>query len=251
MATTNPDIIVLDEEKWSQIKIWGRRIGDFLGLEVYELEDQYFDYIPQYINYLRFDYKTGTFGHKYWGEYRSERSEYGENEEGTTQKDKVSVDSTLQQKYTLPFMKQVITLAVQEVFEKRYQSLRATYSSLEDATWGDQLAESQAYLADSDHETKLIHRLAELRGLTTEQFAGKVVEKQGEWKEKLFDLAVAEQTLIVKLKAITNVADVNVFLEDYFGISMSNQQCLNYGRCIENEDGLIVRKEPFKYGIRF
>ena len=64
-------------------------------------------------------------------------------------------------------MKQVVALAVQEVFEKRYQSLRATYSSLEDATWGDQLAESQAYLADSDHETKLIHRLAELRGLTT------------------------------------------------------------------------------------
>ena len=251
MATTTPEIIVLDEEKYPQIKVWGKKIGDFLGLEVFELEETYFQYIPQYINYLRLDYKTGTFGHKYWGEYRAERSEYGENEEGTTQKDKVPVDSTLQQKYTLPFMKQVITLAVQEVFEKRYQELRATYSSLEDATWGDQLAESKAYLADNTYETKLIHRLAELRGLTTEQFAGKVVEKQGEWKEKLFDLAVAEQTLIVKLKAITNVADVNVFLEDYFGISMSNQQCLNYGRCIENEDGLIVRKEPFKYGIRF
>ena len=148
-------------------------------------------------------------------------------------------------------MKQVITLAVQEVFEKRYQELRATYSSLEDATWGDQLAESKLYLADNTYETKLIHRLAELRGLTTEQFADKVVEKQGEWKGKLFDLAVAEQELIAKLKAITNIADTNVFLEDYFGISMSNQQCLNYGRCIENEDGLIVRKEPFKYGIRF
>ena len=26
MATTNPDIIVLDEEKWSQIKVWGREL---------------------------------------------------------------------------------------------------------------------------------------------------------------------------------------------------------------------------------
>ena len=184
------------------------------------MEDQYFDYIPQYINYLRFDYKTGTFGHSYWGEYRAQRSEYGVNEEGTTQKDKVKVDSAIQQKYTLPFMKQVVALAVQEVFEKRYQSLRATYSSLEDATWGDQLAESQAYLADSDHETKLIHRLASIRGLTTsEQFAAKVVEKQKEWKGKLFDLAVGEQTVIVvKLNDCVNMADVNVFLEDYFGI---------------------------------
>ena len=121
MATTNPDIIVLDEEKWPQIKVWGTRIGDFLGLEVFELEDQYFQYIPQYIHYLRFDYKTGTFGQRYWGEYRAERSEYGESEEGTTQKDKVAVDSAIQQQYTLPFMKKVVALAVQEVYEKRYQ----------------------------------------------------------------------------------------------------------------------------------
>ena len=122
--------------------------------------------------------------------------------------------------------------------------MRTKYSYLEEATWADQLAESKAYLADASIETKLIHRLAEIRGLTTEAFASKVVEKQDEWKSKVYDLAVEEQNIIAKCKACSNVQDVNVFLEDYFGQEMTLEQCLAYGRCSKNESGFVERTQP-------
>ena len=98
----------------------------------------------------------------------------------------------------------------------------------------------------------LIHRLAEVRGLTTADFAAIVIEKQASWKTKVYDLAVQEQTLITKLKSCANVAEINVFLEDYFGVAMTSEQCLDYGRCTKDEEtGLISRKESIKYGIQF
>lgn len=250
MANTN-DIIVIDEQKFPTIGLWGTRLGAALGLEFYELEDDYFQYIPQNITYLRFDHKTGDFGRRYWGEIRSQVSEYGENEEGTTMKEKVALEDSISATYVRPFMLAVIRLSIQEIFEKRYNDLRTKYSTLEDATWQDQIAESKAYLSDNSTETKLIHRLAEVRGLTTGEFAAKVVAKQDEWKTKLYDLAVQEQTLITKLKESSNVADINVFLEDYYGVTMTNEQCLAFGRCIQHESGRIERKEPVKYGIQF
>tara|TARA_Y100000004_G_scaffold187633_1_gene240697 strand:+ start:163 stop:915 length:753 start_codon:yes stop_codon:yes gene_type:complete len=245
------DIIVVDLEKYPQIEVWGEKLGGNLGLEYFYLDDQYFDYIPQHVNYLRFDNKTGLFGHKYWGEIRFQRSEYGVDDQGTTQKDKVKVDNDIRSKYTVPFMKAVITLKIQEIFEKRYNKLRDKYSYLEEATWEDQVKESKAYLEDNTTETKLIHRLAELRGLTLEVFAAKVVKNNSEWKDSVYDLLVKEQSLIVKVKSCVNILDLNVFLEDYFGNEMPREQCLDYGRCEFNETGAVVRKEPFVYGIKF
>ena len=189
---------------------------------------------------------------RYWGEVRSMKSEYGVDDSGTTLKEKVAVDSTLGAKYVNPFMKGVITLKIQEIFEERYSTLYDSWGFLERETWVDQLCEATAYIADNSFETKLIHRLAEVRGLTTADFAAIVIEKQASWKTKVYDLAVQEQTLITKLKSCANVAEINVFLEDYFGVAMTSEQCLDYGRCTKDEEtGLISRKESIKYGIQF
>jgi len=180
------------------------------------------------------------------------KSEYGEDDDGTTLKEKVEVDSTLGAKYVNPFMTGVITLKIQEIFEERYSTLYDSWGFLERETWVDQLCEATAYIADNSFETKLIHRLAEVRGLTTADFAAIVIEKQASWKAKVYDLAVQEQTLITKLKSCANVAEINVFLEDYFGVAMTSEQCLDYGRCTQDEEtGLISRKEAIKYGIQF
>jgi len=249
---TNPDIIVIDEEKYPHIATVGVKKGENLTLEYYELDDEQFQYIPPHIHYLRFDHTTATYGMKLWGETRNMKSEYGEDEDGTTLKEKVEVDSTLNAKYVKPFMEGVITLRIQEIFEERYSTLRDAWSFLETETWTDQICEATAYIADNSFETKLIHRLAEVRGLTTADFAAIVIEKQAEWKTKVYDLAVQEQTLITKLKSTANTAEVNVFLEDYFGVAMTSQQCLDYGRCTQDDKtGLISRKETFKYGIQF
>ena len=149
-------------------------------------------------------------------------------------------------------MKGVITLKIQEIFEERYSTLYDSWGFLERETWVDQLCEATAYIADNSFETKLIHRLAEVRGLTTAEFAAIVIEKQASWKTKVYDLAVQEQTLITKLKSCANVAEINLFLEDYFGVAMTSEQCLDYGRCTKDEEtGLISRKESIKYGIQF
>ena len=249
---TNPDIIVIDEEKYPHIATVGTKMGENLALEYYSLDDEQFQYIPPHIHYLRFDYNTASFGMRYWGEVRNMKSEYGEDDDGTTLKEKVEVDSTLGAKYVNPFMTGVITLKIQEIFEERYSTLYDSWGFLERETWVDQLCEATAYIADNSFETKLIHRLAEVRGLTTADFAAIVIEKQASWKAKVYDLAVQEQTLITKLKSCANVAEINVFLEDYFGVAMTSEQCLDYGRCTQDDTtGLISRKEAIKYGIQF
>ena len=249
---TKPDIIVIDEEKYPHIATVGTKCGSWMNLEYYELEDTHFQYIPPHVHYLRFDYDTATYGMRLWGETRSMKSEYGVDDSGTTLKEKVQVDSTLAAKYVKPFMIGVITLKIQEIFEERYSTLYDSWGGLERETWTDQLCEATAYIADNSFETKLIHRLAEVRGLTTADFAAIVIEKQEAWKTKVYDLAVQEQTLITKLKSCANVAEINVFLEDYFGIAMTSEQCLDYGRCTQDDTtGLISRKSEVKYGIQF
>ena len=252
ISTTSNDVIVLDVEKYPQVGEWGILIGTYLGLEAYHLADEYFKTIPQHITYLRYDSKSGIMGDKYWGEIRFQRSAYGVNEEGTTNKDKETIEDTIYSDYVIPYMKDVITLAIQEEFEHRHNILLTKFSTLEEATWVDQICEATAYIADNSFETKLIHRLAEVRGLTTADFAAIVIEKQASWKTKVYDLAVQEQTLITKLKSCANVAEINLFLEDYFGVAMTSEQCLDYGRCTQDEEtGLISRKEAIKYGIQF
>ena len=249
---TKPDIIVIDEEKYPHIATVGTKKGENMNLEYYTLEDEHFQYIPPHIHYIRFDYTTADFGMRSWGEVRTMRSEYGVDDDGTTLKEKVQVDSSIGTKYVKPFMTGVITLKIQEIFEERYSTLYDSWGFLERETWTDQLCEATAYIADNSFETKLIHRLAEVRGLTTADFAAIVIEKQASWKTKVYDLAVQEQTLITKLKSCANVAEINVFLEDYFGIAMTSQQCLDYGRCTQDDTtGLISRKEAIKYGIQF
>ena len=249
---TKPDIIVIDEEKYPHIATVGTKCGSWMNLEYYELEDTHFQYIPPHVHYLRFDYDTATYGMRLWGETRNMKSEYGVDDSGTTLKEKVEVDSTLGTKYVKPFMIGVITLKIQEIFEERYSTLYDSWGGLERETWTDQLCEATAYIADNSFETKLIHRLAEVRGLTTADFAAIVIEKQDAWKTKVYDLAVQEQTLITKLKSSANVMEVVVFLEDYFGESMTSEQCLDYGRCTQDDTtGLISRKSEIKYGIQF
>ena len=249
---TKPDIIVIDEEKYPHIATVGTKCGSWMNLEYYELEDTHFQYIPPHVHYIRFDYDTATYGMRLWGETRNMKSEYGVDDSGTTLKEKVEVDSTLGTKYVKPFMIGVITLKIQEIFEERYSTLYDSWGGLERETWTDQLCEATAYIADNSFETKLIHRLAEVRGLTTADFAAIVIEKQEAWKTKVYDLAVQEQTLITKLKSSANVMEVVVFLEDYFGESMTSEQCLDYGRCTQDDTtGLISRKSEVKYGIQF
>ena len=189
-----------------------------------------------------------------WGETRNMKSEYGVDDDGTTLKEKVLVDATINTKYVKPFMTGVITLKIQEIFEERYSVLRDSWSFLETETWVDQLCEATAYIADNSFETKLIHSLAEVRDLTTLQFATKIVDKQAEFKTSLYELAVAEQKMIHIVTGCTTVRDLNVVLEDYFSVAMSNAQCLEYGRCTTNEEtGNIERKTTFDYsgGLKF
>ena len=255
MSNTNlNDIIVIDVEKFPKVGEWGIQVGTHLGLEVYHLADEFYKYIPQDITYLRFPSKEGVLGERYWGEIRHEKSTYGVNEEGTTNKEKETIPDTYYSEYVIPFMKKVMTMSVQEIFEHRLNVLKTDFSTLEQETWTDQLCEATAYIADNDFETKLIHKLAEVRNLTTLQFATKIVDKQSEFSTKLYDLAVAEQKMIHIITGCTNVRELNVVLEDYFSEAMSNKQCLEYGRCTTNEEtGNIERKVKFDYsgGYKF
>ena len=114
------DVIVLDVEKFPQVDTWGTLLGGNMGLEYYVLDDEFWDYIPNDITHLRYTYKEADLAARYWGETRFTRSEYGVDDEGTTLKEKVTMeDTSIFGKYVVPFMKDVITLKTQEIFEKR------------------------------------------------------------------------------------------------------------------------------------
>ena len=192
---TKPDIIVIDEEKYPHIATVGTKVGENLALEYYELDDEQFQYIPPHVHYLRFDHDTATYGRTLWGETRSMKSEYSLDGDSNQVKEKVAIDSTLGAKYVKPFMIAVITLKIQEIFEERYSTLYDSWGFLERETWTDQLCEATAYIADNSFETKLIHSLAEVRDLTTLEFATKIVDKQTEFKTNVSDPNFVDNTL--------------------------------------------------------
>ena len=101
-STTSNDVIVIDVEKFPKAGEWGIQLGTHLGLEVYHLADEFYKYIPQDVTYLRFPSKEGILGEKYWAEIRHTKSTYGVNEEGTTNKEKETIEDTTCLLYTSP-----------------------------------------------------------------------------------------------------------------------------------------------------
>ncbi|AFD02878.1 hypothetical protein [Synechococcus phage metaG-MbCM1] len=103
-STTSNDVIVIDVEKFAKAGEWGIQLGTHLGLEVYHLADEFYQYIPQDVTYLRFTSKEGIFGEKYWAEIRNTKSTYGVDENGTTNKVKEVIEDTTFSNYVIPFM---------------------------------------------------------------------------------------------------------------------------------------------------
>ena len=69
MSSTNlNDIIVIDVEKFPKVGEWGIQVGTHLGLEVYHLADEFYQYIPQDVTYLRFPSKEWSLREKSTGE---------------------------------------------------------------------------------------------------------------------------------------------------------------------------------------
>ncbi len=251
MADTR-DVIVFDLERYPILNTWGTRLDSVMDLYWGHIDNDRWDHIPQNISYLRLSAADAITAQTYWGEVRTEKSVYGTDENGLyTDKHKETITQAQFDK-TEEVMKAVITLRVQEIFEKRYTALRKNYGELEHATWKDQYEESTAYIADNSTTVKLIDRLATIRGLTTASFAAKVVDKYNAWQTDFFNLAVKEQELIQEIKSCSDIKSINVFLEDKFGIEMSLQQALEYSRATQDgSTNVITRNSEVNWGLQF
>ena len=251
MADTR-DVIVFDLERYPILNTWGTRLDSVMDLYWGHIDNDRWDHIPQNIAYLRLSAADAITAQTYWGEVRTEKSVYGTDENGLyTDKHKETITQAQFDK-TEEVMKAVITLRVQEIFEKRYTALRKNYGELEHATWKDQYEESTAYIADNSTTVKLIDRLATIRGLTTASFAAKVVDKYNAWQTDFFNLAVKEQELVQEIKSCSDIKSINVFLEDKFGIEMSLQQALEYSRATQDgSTNVITRNSEVTWGLQF
>ena len=95
-----------------------------------------------------------------------------------------------------------------DVFNKKFIKLKAQVSELESASWGAQLAEAKAFLANKATPTPVLSALVEGRNVTVEELAQRVVAASA-----AFDLAVArllneQQTVNDQIKACTELSQL-------------------------------------------
>ena len=79
-------------------------------------------------------------------------------------------------------------LKAKEDFDKKFSSLHHRESTLEEATWAQQLAEAKALLASPTADVPLISVLAAVNGQEVGQFAGSIVDADNAYKTALGNL---------------------------------------------------------------
>jgi hypothetical protein len=142
-----------------------------------------------------------------------------------------------------------------EIIENEYsKKLRyvKNVSELEASTWEIQKHEARewlTYAGASGSLTPFLDYVATEREFDKTVLANKILEKAEAYQDKLSTILVESQKLLKKFETATNVSELNILYEDYFGIMMPTDQAIALGRADDgiNEDGTI---NPNKKGLR-
>lgn len=130
---------------------------------------------------------------------------------------------------TVIFMKHIMRLRLDEVYDKRLVQQKMQVSTLEHDSWAEQLSEAKAYQADNTASVPMIQSLATARGITLDAMVTKVIEANAAYNTKIQELLSAKQLVETEIKACTTISQCCLLLHNRFDVHISLAQAESEG----------------------
>ena len=193
----------------------------------------------------------GRWGTKHFGEVRavvkvtdddplSEDDDYAleQLEDGRT---KVELP---QERYdaAIGFMKVAAKLIIEDEYDRKFLTLKAEESKLEQYLWDAQITEAN----NLEGETPLLNSIATAKGITVSEVATSVLAGNKTFNEKVQALYDAMLALKQEFKSCATIRELNVLWQKYMGVPMPYTQMVEEG--LVNEDGSPQYVKP---GLQF
>ena len=140
-------------------------------------------------------------------------------------------------------MKTAAKLIIEDEYDRKFLSLKAEESRLEQFFWDAQLAEAN----NTSGDTPILTKIAAAKSTTVAKVAESVIASNKAFVDK--SLALYDAMIILKQK-FTNCAtieELNVLWETYLGVPMPQQQAIDLGN--GEADGFTPL--PIKSGLQF
>ena len=194
---------------------------------------------------------VGKWGVKHFGEVRavvkvtdddplSEDEEYALEQlpDGRT---KVELP---QERYdaAITFMKVSAKLIIEDEYDRKFLSLKAEDSKLEQYFWGAQVTEAN----NLEGETPILNSIATAKSIAVSDVAASVLAGNKAFNEKALALYDAMVALKQKFTDCATIKELNVLWEDYLGVPMPEAQAIELGHT-DDEGGAL----PIKSGLQF
>jgi hypothetical protein len=122
------------------------------------------------------------------------------------------------------FMKALMRLMLDEIYDKRFLQESLSVSALESSTWLQQRSEAEAYTADNSSPTPLLSALASSRGITLQEMVDKVNNAVTSFNNKIATMLANKQAVEQEIKACSTILECNKLLHNRFDITMPVRQ---------------------------
>ena len=221
------------------ISLYCRDLYSMFDISCIEISEPLFDTLYPLIpaGYEEISQDEALFGSNFFGEIRDKVKVLNPSSPmadtmALPESEKVQIDMTGEiREYVIAFMYRFAKELIEDEYNYRFMMMRKT-SDLEAASWEIQKAEAKEWLqyqGSEGHATPFLDYLASEHEVDKTELANKIIQKSEEWNDKLSKMLVESQKLIKQFKQATNVKEMNILYEKYFGVMMPISQAQELG----------------------
>ena len=142
----------------------------------------------------------------------------------------------------IEFMKVAAKLIIEDEYDRKFLTLKAEESKLEQYLWDAQITEAN----NLEGETPLLNSIATAKGIAVSDVAASVLAGNKAFNEKALALYDAMVALKQKFTDCATIKELNVLWENYLGVPMPEAQAIELGNT-DDEGGAL----PIKSGLQF
>ena len=142
----------------------------------------------------------------------------------------------------ITFMKLSAKLIIEDEYDRKFLSLKAEDSKLEQYFWNAQVTEAN----NLEGETPILNSIATAKSVAVSDVAASVLAGNKAFNEKALALYDAMVALKQKFTDCATIKELNVLWENYLGVPMPEAQAIELGNT--DDDGGAL---PIKYVLQF
>ena len=228
------------------------RLWSMYGVTVFSVEERWTrDVLKLTRSYEEITEDIGRWGTKHFAEIRaivkvtdedplSDEELYAVSQSGpktAIELPQTRIDAAIE------FMKLSAKLIIEDEYDRKFLSLKAEDSKLEQYFWGAQVTEAN----NLEGETPILNSIATAKSIAVSDVAASVLAGNKAFNEKALALYDAMVALKQKFTDCATIKELNVLWEDYLGVPMPQQQAIDLGNT--EEDGWTPL--PIKPGLQF